>query len=292
MTQTGATGGIDRLLDESYRAEPDGFVPLSAGSAAVGWLRPHFAEALRAWPDVFEHDAAGAVALHRRLTTGESRTRALGEVARQLQTDGVIAGWRDELYAVSTSFAGPPLFHLERAAARAFGIASYAVHVNGLVATAAGWSMWIARRSLAKPIDPGMQDNLIGGGLAAGLTVRDTLIKEAWEEAGLTPEQVAGARRGRRVHIRREVPEGLQVETIFVHDLQLPATVVPRNQDGEVSEFRLLPVPVIVGLLQQGDSITPDASLVILDWLDRRRIVRLRGKPQARLIFTEWSPRH
>ncbi len=43
--------------------------------------------------------------------------------------------------------------------------------------------MWIARRSPTKPIDPGMLDNLVGGGLAAGLTVAQTLVKEGWEEA-------------------------------------------------------------------------------------------------------------
>ena len=43
--------------------------------------------------------------------------------------------------------------------------------------------MWIARRSPAKAIDPGMLDNLVGGGVAAGQTITTTLIKEAWEEA-------------------------------------------------------------------------------------------------------------
>ncbi|MEO8133452.1 MAG: DUF4743 domain-containing protein [Betaproteobacteria bacterium] len=283
--------GIDRLLDATYQSTLTSFVPFSVDAAVVGWLRSTFAQELRDWPDVFEHDQAGSVHLHPRLTTREARTRAIGEVVQQLESRGLITGRRSELYAVATSFAAPPLFHLERAAARAFGIASYAVHVNGVVAVNSGWSMWLGRRSLSKPIDPGMQDNLIGGGLAAGLTVRDTLVKEAWEEAGLTTEQVAGVKRGRRVHIRREVPEGLQVETIFVHDLVLPATIVPRNQDGEVSAFECLPVADVIRLLQEGDRITPDASLVLLDWLDRRRIVRLRDKPQARVIFTEWSGR-
>jgi len=147
--------------------------------------------------------------------------------------------------------------------------------------------MWLGRRSLNKPIDPGMQDNMVGGGLAAGLTVKETVAKEAWEEAGLTPEQIAGVRRGRHVHIRREVPEGLQVETIFVHDLLMPLAIVPRNQDGEVSAFERLTIPAVIGLLQQGGRITPDASLVILDWLDRRGLVRLRDKPQARRIFSD-----
>jgi len=38
------------------------------------------------------------------------------------------------------------------------------------------------------PIDPGMLDNLVGGGIAAGATVIDTVVREAWEEAGIRAE--------------------------------------------------------------------------------------------------------
>src|SRR5918992_1459821 len=70
---------------------------------------------------------------------------------------------------------------LERAAARPFGLTTYAVHLNGISFDEN--NMWIARRSAAKPIDPGMLDNLVGGGISAGSSLEETLVKEAWEEA-------------------------------------------------------------------------------------------------------------
>ena len=42
---------------------------------------------------------------------------------------------------------GRPLFEIERAAARYFGIHTYAAHVNGLVQAGDGVRRWLARRS-------------------------------------------------------------------------------------------------------------------------------------------------
>lgn len=281
--------GIERLLQSAYVADIAGFLPFTVSGKIVGWVRPAFASALRQFPAVFDRDPAGAVSLNPELGNFAARSLALAEVVRELADGGLITGWRDELYAVRGVLdeCGTPLLAIERAAARAFGITSSAVHVNGFATggSVAAPAMWIARRSLSKQVDPGLLDNMIGGGLAAGLSVAETLIKEGWEEAGLSRQHLAAARAGRHVRVRREVPEGLQSEVMFVHDLELPPTAVPRNQDGEVSEFRLLPVNEVISLLREGGQITPDASLVILDWLDREGILPLPDSRQVRAIF-------
>ena len=100
-----------------------------------------------------------------------ARTSALDRVARMLAAEGLLTAWRDERYAVASEFGAPAWFVLERAAARYFGIHTYAVHVNGLVRRGDEIAMWIARRSPTKSIDPGMLDNLVGGGIAAGQSV-------------------------------------------------------------------------------------------------------------------------
>ena len=58
-------------------------------------------------------------------------------------------------------------------------------------------AMWIARRSPTKAIDPDLLDNLVGGGIAAGQSVPTTVVKEAWEEAGI-PADARRASRSRR----------------------------------------------------------------------------------------------
>jgi 8-oxo-dGTP pyrophosphatase MutT (NUDIX family) len=201
-----------------------------------------------------------------------SRTAAVASVARVLASEGRLSAWRDELYAVGSDPDGAPLLLLERAAARYFGIRTFAAHVNGTTRRNGATAMWIARRSPHKAIDPGLLDNLVGGGIAAGTTVAETVVKEAWEEAGLPPHLARAARPVATLEIRRAQPDGLQLETIFVHDLDLPSDVVPINQDGEVAEFHLVS-PGEAARLAANDSgtevVTADASLVIVDWLMR-----------------------
>jgi 8-oxo-dGTP pyrophosphatase MutT (NUDIX family) len=250
------------------RFDPAAYLRFCAVGAELGWVRPDHAERLAAWPQLFSIDGA-SIRLAAHLDTPERCSAALAAVLRQLADEGYLQGWRDELYAVTRAFGEPPLFHLERAAARLFGVGTYAVHVNGVVGAGRACRMWIARRSRTKSVDPGMLDNLVGGGLAAGLTVAQTLLKEGWEEAGILPDPMSRAAACGRVALLREVPEGVQAETIFMHDLELPEEFRPVNQDGEVAQFRLLPVAEVLRLLGESADVALDASLVMLSFMVR-----------------------
>jgi 8-oxo-dGTP pyrophosphatase MutT (NUDIX family) len=233
----------------------------------VGWLTPERAQRLARWPELFERGARG-VDCTSRLRTPEARTAALAEVARALAAEGALSAWRDERYAVPAGRAGPPLFELERAAARYFGVHTLAAHANGLVGTDTEWRMWLARRSATKSIDPGLRDNLVGGGIASGTTVSATIVREAWEEAGIGADVARQAQCVGAVEICRDQPDGLHHETIHVHDLWLRPDFVPTNRDGEAVEHRLCAPDDILAVLAS-DDITADASLVIVDFMLR-----------------------
>jgi len=206
------------------------------------------------------------------LANPEARTAALEPVTRTLAAEGALTAWRDERYAAAAAHGAAPAFLIERAAARYFGIHTYAAHVNGLVRRSDALAMWLARRSAAKAIDPGQLDNLVGGGIAAGAGVRATVVKEAREEAGIPAEVAQTAAACGAVHICREQPDGLQLETIYVHDLELPAAFVPAGEDGEVAEHRrvtLAEAARLAGSDAAGEVVTADASLVIVDCLIR-----------------------
>ena len=266
------------LLDRIVRrlavvlAPPTGEMwPWVVDGRVVGALDPPRALALARFTDVFAV-GAGKVRFVPRLTDAASRTAAVASVARALADEGCLSTWRDERYAVGANPGGAPLLLLERAAARYFGIRTFAAHVNGTTRRNGGTAMWIARRSPHKAIDPGLLDNLVGGGIAAGADVADTVVKEAWEEAGLPATLSHTARLVGTLEIRRAQSDGLQLETIFVHDLDLPNDTVPANQDGEVAAFRLV-TPDEAAQLAANESgpevVTADASLVIVDWLMR-----------------------
>ena len=269
---------LDRLVRRlaAVLAPPTGEMwPLVVDGRVVGALDPPRAMALARFSDRFVVDAR-AVRFAPHLNDAASRTVAVASVARALAADGRLSAWRDERYAVGAAPGGSPLFLLERAAARYFGIRTFAAHVNATTRRDGDTAMWIARRSRRKAIDPGLLDNLVGGGIAAGATVAETVAKEAWEEAGLPAALSRTARPIGTLEIRRAQPDGLQLETIFVHDLELPIDAVPVNQDGEVAEFRVVSPDEVARLAanESGpDVITADASLVIADWLMRHGLV-------------------
>jgi 8-oxo-dGTP pyrophosphatase MutT (NUDIX family) len=262
-----AVARIADRLERVLAAPAAAYEPFVVEDRIVGWVTPERAQRLARWPELFERSESG-VECAPRLRTPQARTAALAEVALALAAEGALTAWRDELYAVATDFAEPPLFELERAAARYFGILTFATHVNGVVGENSGWRMWLARRSATKAIDPGLLDNLVGGGIAADSDVETTIVKEAWEEAGIPEDVVPSAQSAGTVDLCRDRPDGLQRETIYVHDLWLPPDFVPANQDGEAVEHSLCAPEEIISVIAT-DDITADASLVIVDFLLR-----------------------
>ena len=238
---------------------PERYVPLTYRRSRIGWLRPELAARLRAWPSVFSSSTERVALVD---------ADGLSPVVEALAAEGFIPGWRNERYRIAGAF------DIERAAARPFGLATEAVHVNGVCAG----RMWLARRSPTKATDPGMLDNMVGGGIATGLSVADTLVKESWEEAGIEAATARRATRGGRVELLREVAEGVQCEVIHVYDLEVSSDFTPRNQDGEVTEFRSVAFDEVRRLVEESDELTVDAALVALDYFSRRS-ARLASAP-------------
>jgi 8-oxo-dGTP pyrophosphatase MutT (NUDIX family) len=247
--------------------------PWLVGDAALGFVDDARAARLERFGTRLFRVGEDRVEFACGVTDAASRSAAMADVAATLRAEGALPGWRDELYRVATAFDAPPALLVERGAARYFGIRTWAAHVNGIVRMAPrSTSMWLARRSPTKATDPGMLDNLVGGGIAAGRSVGFTVVKEAWEEAGIGEALATQARATGVVHVRRALPDGLQRETVFAHDLELPPDFRPVNQDGEATEHRLVDVDEAANAIAVDagpDEVTVDASVVVLDFLIR-----------------------
>lgn len=261
---------ISRLTIAARAFDPSRFVALYAGEVLIGWVRHDSTERLLSWADIFQL-AADRLILSADLADAGSRSVALASVVQALADQGMITGWRNEPYAVVEEFGKPPLLHVERAAARFFGITTYAAHVNGYTGKGKDCRMWLARRSPTKQVDPRMLDNLVSGGIAAGASVGETLVKEGREEAGISRQLMARAIGSGSVKILRAVPEGVQSEVIFMHNLELAEDYEPRNEDGEVTEFSLHRLDEVAELIRVGSEITLDASLVAMKFLMSRQ---------------------
>jgi len=251
------------------------FVLGDARGPVLGSVAVRHLAALREWPDAFQLLAAtdGAPrALALRLPA-PGRDARLAHIHARLHADGLIVGWRDEPYPLRDRGGGEHGM-IERAASRFWGVLTLAAHCNGYLADGSGrpTHLWIARRSLAKPTDPGRLDNMIGGGVPAGQSPREAVIREGWEEAGLEPPDMAGLASGGLVDLDCDIPEGRQHERLYVFDLALAADVVPRNVDGEVAEHRLMPVAEALARAAAGE-LTTDAALATLDFAVRHRLI-------------------
>jgi len=246
-------------LLEARRFDPSGHLPLTlADGPRIGWVQR------AATLQLSRHPLAFAVSPTKVSVRSE---KSLADAVRDLAASGWIRGWRNEGYPVPGTD-----WTLERAAFRPLGLPCEAVHLNGWVEVAGRIELWVARRSPSKPVDPGLLDNVVGGGIGAGYSILATLEKECGEEAGIPPELAARAQAGSSLRTRREVPEGVHDETIHVCDLELPPGFAPENRDGEVSEFERVPLDEVVARLAAG-LYTVDAGLATLDFLWRRGVL-------------------
>lgn len=262
----------------------DTMLPFMVEGVLAGWVKRSFAERLRDWPEIFSVRSRG-VGMLGEFESAEHRSAAITEVVESLATETVISGWRDELVTVAETFYSVPLFYIERAASRHFGLTMYASHVNGLTTRNGEPHMWIGKRADTKSIDPGKLDNLVAGRIQRGMFPYETMVKESFEEAGIAPELAKTSNGAGVVRCKREVEEGLHHEFIFVHDIFLPDSFVPHNQDGEVSGFECVPIADMLTRLETDpDEFTVDAALVALDCLIRHGYVTSDRKDYLDII--------
>ena len=245
------------------------FQPLRIAGHRLGWVRHDIAERLANYPHVFECGER-AMVLSTRLDSFETRSAAVAPVLEALRDDGVIPAWRDERYPVAMTYGAPPLLQMERAAFPCLGLRAYGVHINGFVREGGHTKMWIARRALDKPTFPGLLDNMVAGGLPIGIGLRDNLIKECAEEAGIPEGLAMRAVPTGAISYCKEVPEGLKPDLQFVYDLELPPGFKPQPVDGEVDAFYLWPIEKVMEVVANSNDFKFNCALVIIDFLVRR----------------------
>ena len=234
-------------LARSRRAAPTiGSIEPALGEALAAAGLPLRAGAGQWWIDVAQRDAVD---------------RTLESIALALRALGCLRGWRDERVAV-TSDTGVRVGAIERAAARALGVSTRAVH---LVALDALGRVWVQLRARDKAIDPGMWDTTVGGLLSDGESALPGLMRETWEEAGLRDLDLQTLTPVGQVSVRRPTPEGYMVEHIDVFEALLAPGRVPTNQDGEVERFECWDLATLTERLQ-ADAFTLEASLILAQW--------------------------
>lgn len=274
---------VDRLLDVD-RHDIDDYVPFFVAGRRHGWIRPGIEGVITAHPDVFAVEA-DRVSLRSELYDYASRTAALHRVVGELHERGMLMGWWDEAHPVVDVWGREPVMEIERGGLDPFGIHSFGVHLNGFVRTPPGGiSLWVATRSPEKGTYPGELDHLVAGGQPVGLGLRENMIKECAEEAGIPQDLAERMRAESAISYRCAQRHGLNDDTIFCYDLELPADFEPRSVDGEVASFALWSIPAVIDRLRTTRDFKYNVGPVILDFLVRRRLLPDDDPEQAEVV--------
>jgi 8-oxo-dGTP pyrophosphatase MutT (NUDIX family) len=189
---------------------------------------------------------------------------ALPGIAKDLAALGLYR-WRNEAFDVRARPDGQALTRIDRGAIPSFGIQAAGVHVNGLVPRADGLHLWVARRAWNKQLDPGKLDHIVAGGIPAGLTPMETLIKEAMEEAAIPPGLAAAAVQVATIQYAMERHEGLRRDILYCYDLMLPEDFLPKPADGEVEAFELWPIARAIDTVRETNDFKFNVNLVLID---------------------------
>ena len=217
------------------------------------------------------------------LITSSQKTEALHNFFSKLKNEGkclhTLNGWRNETYSVfRDGFMSSLLFDVERAAVPLLGCKSYGVHLNGYSVINGEYKIWLGIRGKDKPKYPGMYDNIVAGGISSGFNIWDTLVKEADEEANMTPELIARAKPAGCICYTITNEYGTSPEVEFVYDIELPSSYNPANNDGEVDNFQLLSVEEVKEVVV-GNDFKPNCAGITIDFLIRHGLIHPDDTP-------------
>jgi hypothetical protein len=266
--------------------DPEAFRSFVVDGRRIGWVRHDTALAVADFPQCFAVSAA-RVTFAEGLDTPAQRTEALAAVAPRLVDKGAVAGLRGETYAIKTAWLDDEVFRADRGLVPALGLKAYGVHLSGYVRRAdGGLDLWVGRRAADKATAPNKLDNLVAGGQPAGLSLRDNLLKEAAEEAAMSPVLANRAVSTGAITYCFADEAGLKPDTMYCYDIALPADFRPRNTDGEIAEFMLWPIETVLDRLRDSDDFKVNVTLVIIDFAIRHGVITPDDEPAYESLLT------
>jgi 8-oxo-dGTP pyrophosphatase MutT (NUDIX family) len=251
--------------------DPARVVPLIAADERIGLLRRDNAAALGRFSDVFAVGPNGV----NLIATGDVATisRAVDAVVDVLVAEGRLPKKGNETFDVAPRWGVPPVFRLDRGAVPFFGTRAYGVHLNGYLREGGGLRLWVGRRSPDKQVAPNKLDNLVAGGIGSGHGIKQTLVKEAEEEAAIPAGLIEQAVPVGAVSYRMETQLGIRDDVLLVYDLETPPEFVPENRDGEIAHFELMPASEVLQRIRATTDFKFNVNLVMLDFAVRHGLL-------------------
>ncbi|EGW33067.1 thiamine pyrophosphokinase [Spathaspora passalidarum NRRL Y-27907] len=302
-SNTTTTTFLDIINDvDSFKLNNTYYKFFSHDGVLLGYIAPSIAQYFPGLPITtksFEiNNVEQTIKIGSEFDTLEKRNEMFNKVALEWRDNitqlehRLKKGWRNELYTVYNP-TSIPYARIERAFSVLLGVVTYGTHINGYISeqnsSNGKLKMWIPRRAANKPTYPNMLDNMVGGGLGYPYGIWETVVKECYEEAGLSEDFVASHSKctGVLSYLYGTADGRVQPEVEYVYDIEFENEheVVPHPVDGEVSEFKLLDLDEILEKLRNKE-FKPNCGLVIVDFLVRHGYITPESEPNYFEIVT------
>ena len=262
-------------FDRAHNADLQSWTPWFQDDALLGYVQDSFRDRGLGF-GLWQESEQGLVIPS--LSEGKLN-QLFARFAKDTYEEGLLWSWVGEPFPVKASVTDPTRFVMERTLTAPLGCLTFGVHLNGYVRTHKGIELWVAKRSEQKPTFPGKLDNMVGGGQPAGLGLFENLLKECFEEAGISETQASQSIATGTISYRHTDGRGLKRDILYCYDLELPDSFVPVCQDGEVESFERLPIDDVLSLIETTDVFKYNCNLVIIDFAIRHGILTGANTP-------------
>jgi isopentenyldiphosphate isomerase len=163
-------------------------------------------------------------------------------------------------------FGEGKLFEINRGLMSFFGFPTYGVHCNGWIIEDKKIYLFLAKRSKELITFPGLYDNLIGGGQPSDISLRDNLLKEGFEEVGLSKSFLFNAYFNTFTKYSHTYNGKLNSSVIATYDLELSKDFIFKSEDGEVEKVEKFEISEVFSLIKK-KQLKPNCIIPIINFM-------------------------
>lgn len=267
----------------------DEFTPWYIANDLIGYMHYTLVKKMLEMGYPFDTQHQNVLCLSESLSTLQERSRAITDAFSILGQSNENLILRNELFDVKSPVTGEIVLQLDRAILDHLGIISQGVHLNGLAGHSTGLKMWVAQRSDTTSY-PGQLDNIAAGGLPSGLSLKENIMKEAWEEATIPSSISSNARYKGFVSYIMQENTLLKRHILYIYDLILPDDIIPTPNDGSVASFNLYTLEQVDRIIKSSENnFKFNCNLVLIDFFIRYGLINTTH-PHSSTIASNLRP--
>ncbi len=267
---------LKKFKDLNNFSDKDIFVKLICKDTEVGLVHPKIVNLILESKLPYYHRQG-------KLIINEVRKKSLNYIFKNtynllLEKKIILEPTRENFSCIS-ALGKKEYFVLERALVEYLGIRGYGVHLVAYYKEKNNFKIWTPLRSKDKRVEPNKLDNTVAGGISAGESLYQALFRESYEEASLKKKQLSSAVQVGTINYNwRNKKYSLRRDTLFIFDLELPKNIIPKNNDGELTKFKLFDHKKIIEKIKNTKEFKKNCALVLASFFIRRGIINSKNE--------------